>query len=179
MAFKKVRAATLTALVAVAAFIIFCPKNESSGRDATKQSVLESIASAPPEHEGQTQQTAVEAPAVEPETQQAPPKIRGTFLNTNVDDPGGVFHTQIVENLPESEIVGAPQSVAHLFEGNCETRHYHLRGSIFFAGPNCTGMMLPGGTPPEDFERKLVPNSPLEKAFDMVCNNRSSSLLSG
>ncbi|WP_445367204.1 hypothetical protein ACH5Y9_19125 [Methylomonas sp. BW4-1] len=79
------------------------------------------------------------------------------------------FHTYIVANLPESDIVGAPQSVMNEVEGNCETRTFHLRGSLFFAGKNRSGMAMED-TPPENFERKLVSNSPFEKAFDMLCN---------
>lgn len=49
---KKLGVAVLTALLAVAAFIVFSPKNESSEHNA----------STPPEHEGQTQPTEVEVP---------------------------------------------------------------------------------------------------------------------
>ena len=172
---KVIASAVLTGLAVIAAFIVFCPKNESF---------------APPEHEGQTQQTAVEAPTVEPETQQAPPKMgrgdglagggaddkwqtvqsggREIFVMTNGPHSGGVFYTYIVANLPESSIVGAPQSVMNDIEGNCETRHYHVRGSLFFTGRNRSGMATES-TPPEDFERQLVPNSPFKKAFDMLC----------
>jgi hypothetical protein len=172
---RVIASAALTGLGVIAAFIVFFPNNEPS---------------TPPEHEGQTQQTAVEAPAVERETQQAPPKMgrgdglagggaddrwqtvqsdgREIFVMTNGPHSGGVFYTYIVANLPESTIVGAPQSVMHDIEGNCETRHYHVRGSLLFSGKNRSGMAMES-TPPEDFERKLVPNSPFEKAFEMLC----------
>jgi hypothetical protein len=78
------------------------------------------------------------------------------------------FHTYIVANLPESTIVGAPQSVMHEVEGDCETRHYHVLGHLFFAGKNRSGVAMQS-MPPEDVERNLVPNSPFEKAFDMLC----------
>jgi hypothetical protein len=89
-------------------------------------------------------------------------------LSTEAHHSGYGFHTYIVANLPESDIVGAPQSVMNDVEGNCETRHYHLLGSLFFAGKNRSGMAM-DSTSPEDVERKLVPNSPFEKAFDMLC----------
>ena len=78
------------------------------------------------------------------------------------------FKTHIVANLPESTIVGAPQSVMNDVEGNCQTRTFHVLGSLFFAGKNRSGMAMEN-IPPEEFERKLVPSSPFEKAFDMLC----------
>ena len=93
---------------------------------------------------------------------------REIYVKTNGYYSGGVFHTYIIANLPESDIVGAPQSVMNDVEGNCETRHYHVLGSLFFAGKNRSGMAMES-TPPENVERKLVPNSPFEKAFDMLC----------
>jgi hypothetical protein len=78
------------------------------------------------------------------------------------------FDTYIVANLPDSTIVGAPQSVMNEVEGNCETRTFHVLGSLFFAGRNRSGLAMKN-MPPEDVERKLVPNSPFEKAFDMLC----------
>jgi hypothetical protein len=41
-------------------------------------------------------------------------------------------------------------------------------GSLFFAGRNRSGLAMKN-MPSEDVERKLVPNSPFEKAFDMLC----------
>ena len=98
----------------------------------------------------------------------------GRYYNTNPPlstaehHSGYGFATYIVANLPESTIVGAPQSVMHQVEGNCETRHYSVLGSLFFVGKNRSGMPMES-TPPENVERKLVPNSPFEKGFDMLC----------
>jgi hypothetical protein len=78
------------------------------------------------------------------------------------------FDTYIVANLPESDIVGAPQSIMHEVEGDCETRTYHVLGSLFFAGKNRSGVAMQD-MPPQEVERTLVPNSPFEKAFDMLC----------
>jgi hypothetical protein len=44
-------------------------------------------------------------------------------------------------------------------EGNCETRHYFVLGSS----------MPMESAPPENSGRELVPNSPFEKAFDLLC----------
>lgn len=78
------------------------------------------------------------------------------------------FHTYIGSNLPESTVVGAPESVITDIEGNCQTRHYHVLGSLYYQGKNRSGIPMQS-TPAEDFERKLVPGSVLEKAFDMLC----------
>ena len=82
--------------------------------------------------------------------------------------PGYGFHTYIVSNLPESTIVGAPESVMNDVEGNCETRTFHVLGTLFFAGKNRSGQAMKE-LPSEDVERKLVPGSPFEKAFDILC----------
>jgi hypothetical protein len=89
-------------------------------------------------------------------------------LSTAEHHSGYGFVTYIVADLPESTIVGAPQSVMHNVEGNCETRHFSVLGSLFFAGKNRSGVAM-HDMPPENIERTLVPNSPFEKAFDMLC----------
>jgi len=81
---------------------------------------------------------------------------------------GTGFRTYIIANLPESNIVGAPQSVMNEIEGNCETRTFHVIGTLFFASKNRSGTVM-NNMPPENIVRKLVPNSPLEKAFDLLC----------
>jgi hypothetical protein len=90
------------------------------------------------------------------------------FYYTKDHYPGYGFHTYVVANLPESDIVGAPQSVMNDVEGNCETRTYHVLGALFFAGKNRSGTAL-HNTSPESVERKLIPNSPFEKAFNLLC----------
>lgn len=90
------------------------------------------------------------------------------FYYTKERYSGYGFRTHIVANLPESTIVGAPQSVMNDVEGNCETRTFHVLGALFFAGKDRSGMAMQN-MPPENIERKLVKNSPFEKAFDMLC----------
>ena len=102
---------------------------------------------------------------------------REIYVVTNGGHSGYVFNTFVVANLPESTIVGAPQSVMHRIEGNCETRHYHVLGTLFYAGKNRGGMPMES-LPPENVERKLVPNSPLEKAFDMLCESSNKEMAS-
>jgi len=101
-------------------------------------------------------------------------KTNGFYYTTNpplstVEHHSGYgFHTYIITNLSESTIIGTPQSVMNDVEGNCETRHYSVLGSLFFAGKNRSGPAMQN-LPAENAERTLVPNSPLEKAFDMLC----------
>ncbi len=78
------------------------------------------------------------------------------------------FHTYLVANLPESSIVGAPQSVMNDVEGNCETRTFHVLGTLFFTGKNRSGVAMKS-LPGESVERKLVPGSAFDKAFDVLC----------
>jgi Surface-adhesin protein E len=257
VAFKKLGVASLTALVAFAAFIVFSPKHESSGRNAaappSDEHTTSSAPGSPPEdvarlmdqeavlndkcrdgvgdaddkatqkvceardiilgeiktkgwcwgHDGQIgadrnwepcqqlgaadERKAAAVPDSPPEDVTPQMGVDGLaggqaddkwqtvqsdgqeiFVMTNGYYSGSVFRTYIVANLPESDVVGAPQSVMHEIEGNCETRRYHVLGHLFFAGKNRSGMAMES-TPPEDFERELVPNSPFEKAFDMLC----------
>ena len=90
------------------------------------------------------------------------------FYYTKEHYSGLGFHTFIVANLPESDIVGAPQSVMNDVEGNCEARTFHVLGSLFYAGKNRSGVPMQS-LPAEEIERKVVPNSHFEKAFDMLC----------
>lgn len=90
------------------------------------------------------------------------------FYYTKPRYPDYGFHTYIVTNLPESTVVGAPQSVMGDVEGKCETRTFHVLGTLYFAGKNRSGAAM-NSTAPEDVERKLDPNSAFEKAFDRLC----------
>lgn len=93
---------------------------------------------------------------------------REIYVRTNGFYAGKTFRTFVVTNLPESTIVGAPQSVMNEVEGNCSTQQFHVLGSLFFAGKNRSGAAT-NSLPAENVERKLVPNSPFAKAFDMLC----------
>jgi len=90
------------------------------------------------------------------------------FYYTKPGYSGYGFHTYIVANLPESSIVGAPKSVMNDVEGNCETRTFHVLGTLFFTGKNRSGVAMKN-LPAENVERKVIPGSAFEKAFDMLC----------
>jgi hypothetical protein len=100
-------------------------------------------------------------------------KVQGTdpaiYVMTNVGfSQGGIVVMYIVENLPESDIVDAPQSVEYDIWGNCAARQYTVISSLFYSEKNRGGYPV-GDTGAEDVERKVIPGSPLEKAFDMLC----------
>ncbi len=100
-------------------------------------------------------------------------KVQGTdpaiYAMTNVGfSQGGIVVMYIVENLPESDIVDAPQSVEYDIWGNCAARQYTVISSLFYSEKNRGGYPV-GDTGAEDVERKVIPGSPLEKAFDMLC----------
>lgn len=94
-------------------------------------------------------------------------KMNG-FYYTKPGYSGYGFHTYIVANLPESSIVGAPESVMNDVEGNCEARRYHVLGTLFFAGKNRSGVAMKS-LPGDSVERKLIAGSAFEKAFDLLC----------
>jgi hypothetical protein len=106
-------------------------------------------------------------------------KVQGTdpevYVMTNgaYNQPGccsaKMFRTYLVSNLPESDIVGAPQSVETEIEGDCETGHYNQISSVFFAGKNRSGTPSEVITEPEVVVRKVIPGSLFEKAFNMLC----------
>lgn len=99
-------------------------------------------------------------------------KVPGTdpeiYVQTNNGSPGNDFEMHIVENLPESDIVDAPQSVALALMANCEARVYIVIDSLFYTGKN-RGGYPEEETGAEEVERRVIPGSPLEKAFDIVC----------
>lgn len=46
----------------------------------------------------------------------------------------GQFQTNLVQNLPESDIVGAPQSVEIQIWGDCQTKTYQIMGMLPYEG---------------------------------------------
>lgn len=100
-------------------------------------------------------------------------KMNG-FYYTKDKYSGIGFHTHIVSNLPDSNIVGAPKSIMHDVEGNCEKNTFHILGSLFFAEKNRAGVAM-RQVPAENIERKLVKDSPFEKAFNELCKIAKSN----
>jgi len=97
-------------------------------------------------------------------------KAPGTeiYVKTNGVYSYHYFRTDIVTNLPESNIVGAPQSVMTEVEGKCDERTFHVAGVLFFAEKNRGGVMM-NSLPPEEIIRKVAKGSSFEKVFNMLC----------
>ncbi len=95
---------------------------------------------------------------------------REIYVQTNGLYSGTQFRTNVVSNMPESGIVGAPQSVMTEVEGDCAAKTFHISRSIFFAGKNRSGMAM-DSSDPENYIRKLLPNSPFEGVFIVLCKN--------
>ena len=82
----------------------------------------------------------------------------------------GQFQTLIVQNLPESNIVNAPQSAETVVWGNCQSKTYEYMGSVFYQGKMRSGP--PTGddpTPPEGVTRRVEPDSPMDHIFHVIC----------
>lgn len=81
------------------------------------------------------------------------------------------FHTVMIVNLPESDIVGAPQSERIQVEGECESRTYQIMGVLPYSGKNGGGLpdVDSAVTEPEGVLRKVTADSPIWHVFDLVC----------
>jgi hypothetical protein len=89
------------------------------------------------------------------------------FFTKSADSYTG-FRTNIVTNLPESGIVGAPQSSELWVEGNCDNRTFHVIQNMLYSEK------WRGGYPVHNFQnenfiRKVQKGSSFEKAFDFMC----------
>jgi uncharacterized protein len=87
---------------------------------------------------------------------------------------GTGFRTNVTYDLPESEIVGAAQSVEYVVEGYCEDKIYTILSTVFFSGKGCTVEKGCSGFPmqtlsADGLKRKLVSGSAFEKAFNSLC----------
>jgi hypothetical protein len=82
---------------------------------------------------------------------------------------GSGFHTYMITDMPESDIVGAPQSMMTEIEGICGTRVFHIAGFMLYSGKHGSRGLPLGDFPQEQFERKVTPDSPFERAFNMLC----------
>lgn len=78
------------------------------------------------------------------------------------------FVTNVVTDLPESDIVGAPESVLKQVEGNCDIRQYSVLGTIYYGGKARSGFPSEP-LPAENVVKKVIPGSGFEQAFDVLC----------
>jgi hypothetical protein len=85
----------------------------------------------------------------------------------------GNFRTNIIMNLPESDVVGAPQSAKMMVEGECQSKTYVIDTITDFAGKMGSGLITTGFVGGDDFERvarRVPPNSPMERVFATLCS---------
>ena len=92
-------------------------------------------------------------------------------LDPNTMPTSSAFRTVMIVNLPESDVVGAPQSERILVEGECQSRTYQIMGVIPYAGKNGGGLpdVDSGTTEHEGVLRKVTADSPIWHVFDLVC----------
>lgn len=82
------------------------------------------------------------------------------------------FEAHIIENLPESDTVGAPQSVRVTILGDCPDRIYEAAETFTFSGKMGGGMPLGAFTSGSDYEqvmRRVKPGSTMEQVFSAGC----------
>lgn len=82
------------------------------------------------------------------------------------------FHTVMIVNLPESDIVNAPQSERIQVEGECQSRTYQVMGVLLYSGKNGGGLpdVDSSFTEPEGVLRKAMPDTLMWHVFNVVCN---------
>lgn len=97
--------------------------------------------------------------------------IHGISVQLDPSMPvSGYFRTNIVVNLPESDVLGAPQSELIQIEGNCQSRTVTILGALPYAGKNRSGLpMVDLESGPEGVVRKVEPNTPMQTVFNVVC----------
>lgn len=83
------------------------------------------------------------------------------------------FETVMIINLPESDIVGAPQSERIQIQGNCRSRTYQIMGVLPYSGKNGGGLpdVDSAATEPEGVLRKVMQKSLIWDVFNVACKN--------
>ena len=82
---------------------------------------------------------------------------------------GDELFAELVTNLPPSNIVGGPQSVALRIYGSCSLRQYVNQGLATFSGKWRGGYMTENYDS-DNIKRHVVPKSRLSLLFDKECN---------
>lgn len=82
----------------------------------------------------------------------------------------GQFQTAIVRNLPESNIVNAPQSLMIEILGDCRANTVQILGVLPYAGKMRGGLPETElATGPEGVTRQVKPDSLMGRVFSIVC----------
>lgn len=82
----------------------------------------------------------------------------------------GEFQTFLIRNLPESNIVGAPQSVKIHILGNCQSKTIQIMGMLPYSEKMGGGLPDPEhAIDSEGVVRKVDPASPLAHVLKVAC----------
>jgi hypothetical protein len=81
------------------------------------------------------------------------------------------IHTFIAENLPESDIIGAPESTKIEIDGDCQAKTYAIFSEFEFSGKMGTGGIL-GIHNFEPVLRNVMPGTPMDKLFEIGCKSQ-------
>ena len=82
---------------------------------------------------------------------------------------GDELFAELVRNLPPSNMVGGPQSVAIRIYGSCSLRQYVNQGLALFSGKWRAGYMMET-VDSDNIKRHVIANSPMALLFDKECN---------
>jgi hypothetical protein len=88
------------------------------------------------------------------------------------ESDGKRFEAYIVENLPESDIVGAPESIEMYIRGDCRSKVYGVGTIQKFSGKMGDGDSLGGFTAGLDYPddtRRVEQGSVMDKVFEVGC----------
>lgn len=80
----------------------------------------------------------------------------------------GVFRVYVMRNLPESEIIGAPESEVTEVQGSCTRKEFSLMGTAFFSGEKATGMLV-DSINGDLYRRRMTPQSEFYAIFKSIC----------
>jgi hypothetical protein len=83
----------------------------------------------------------------------------------------GAFQTTIIERLPEGDIIQAPQSEMMQIKGDCSSKSYQIWG-MSFTDPNGFFQDM---SEPEDVARRVMPGTPIEIVFGLICKSTEAS----
>jgi hypothetical protein len=101
-------------------------------------------------------------------------------LDPNTMPTSSAFHTVMIVNLPESDIVKAPQSERIQVEGDCQSRTYQIMGILPYSGKNGGGMPDTDlASQPEGVLRKVMPGTRIWHVFDLACKKACVSDATG
>jgi hypothetical protein len=88
------------------------------------------------------------------------------------ESDGKGFEAYIVENLPHSDIVGAPESIEMYIRGLCRAKVYGVGTIQKFSGKMGDGDSLGGFTAGLDYlddTRRVEPGTVMDKVFEAGC----------